>query len=60
MENISVLCDDITDFCVDCTKAAVLTSLNMFSVLFSTLNLVFLKKLDKSRTTFFWIVVNID
>jgi len=60
MENKSVLCDDITDFCVHSTESAVLSYLNMFSVIFNALNLIVLKKLDKTkRTAYFWTVVNI-
>jgi len=60
MENNSILCDDITDFCVDSFKYGVFFSFNIFSVLFNIFNLVALKKLDKSkRNAYFWILVNI-
>jgi len=61
MENNSVLCDDVTDFCVDSVKYRVFFSLNIFSVIFNTFNLVALKKLDKSKRNadLIWILVNI-
>jgi len=52
MENNSALCDDITEFCVDSTKPTAFFSLNIFSVIFNTVNLVFLTKLDQSRKKF--------
>jgi len=60
MENTSVLCDEIIDFCVGSTESAVLSYFNIFSVILNILNLIVLKKLDKSkRNAYFWTVINI-
>jgi len=60
MENKSVLYNEITNFCISSTESAVLSYLNIFSVLLNITNLFFLKTLDKSkRTANFWLLVNI-
>ncbi|KAF6041496.1 hypothetical protein EB796_000199 [Bugula neritina] len=61
MENSSIICDDITDLCVDSATSTVFLSIDTFCLILHVINIFFLKMLEKSkRTAYFWIVVNIS